>query len=39
MMEWLVVVEAWFKVNVKSNETLDLVGKKLVPDIEQKSTG
>jgi hypothetical protein len=38
MMEWLVVAEAWFKVNVRSNEAVDL-GEKLVPDIEQNSTG
>jgi hypothetical protein len=38
LIEWLVVAEAWFKVNERSNETVDL-GKKLVPDIEQKSSG
>ncbi len=36
MMEWLVVAEAQFKVNERSNETVGL-GKKLVPDIEQRS--
>jgi hypothetical protein len=34
ILEWLVVAEAWFKVNERSNETVDL-GKKMVPDIEQ----
>ncbi len=38
MMEWLVVTEVWFKVNERSNETVDL-GKKMVPDIEQNSNG
>jgi hypothetical protein len=38
MMEWLVVAEAWFKVNERSNETVDL-GKKMLPDIEQNSSG
>jgi hypothetical protein len=38
MMEWLVVAEAWFKVNERSNETVDL-GKKMVPDKEQNSSG
>jgi hypothetical protein len=38
MMEWLVVPEAWFKVNDISNETVDL-GKKMVPNIEQNSSG
>jgi hypothetical protein len=38
MVEWLVVAEAWFKVNEGSNETVDL-GKKMVPDIEQNSSG
>jgi hypothetical protein len=38
MMEWLVVAETWFKVNERSNETVDL-GKKMVPDIEQNSSG
>jgi hypothetical protein len=38
MMEWLVVAEAWFKVDTRSNETVDL-GKKMVPDIEQNSIG
>jgi hypothetical protein len=38
MMEWLVVAEAWFKVDERSNETVDL--DKLVPKIEQiSSTG
>ena len=36
MMEWLVVAEAWFKVNERSNETVDLG--KLVPEIEQRSS-
>jgi hypothetical protein len=37
-MEWLVVAEAWFKVNERSNETVDL--DTLVPEIEQRnSTG
>jgi hypothetical protein len=31
MIEWLVVAEAWFKVNERSNETVDLG--KLVPEI------
>jgi hypothetical protein len=38
MMEWLVVAEAWIKVNEISNETVDL-GKKLVPVIERNSSG
>jgi hypothetical protein len=38
MMEWLVVAEAWFKVNERKNETVDL-GKKMVPDIEHNSSG
>jgi hypothetical protein len=38
MMEWLDVAEAWFKVNERSIETVDL-GKKMVPDIEQNSSG
>jgi hypothetical protein len=37
MMEWL-VAEGWFKVNERINETVDL-GKKLLPDIEQNSSG
>jgi hypothetical protein len=37
MMEWLVVAEAWFKVNERSNETVDL-GNNLVPEIEQRSS-
>ncbi len=39
MMEWLVVVETWFKVDERSNhETVNL--DKLVPEIEQiSSTG
>jgi hypothetical protein len=36
MMEWLVVVEAWFKVVERINETVDLG--KLVPEIEQRSS-
>jgi hypothetical protein len=36
MMEWLVVVEALFKVDERSNETVDLG--KLVPEIEQRSS-
>jgi hypothetical protein len=32
MMEWLGVAEAWFKVDEKSNKTVDLG--KLVPEIE-----
>jgi hypothetical protein len=35
-MEWLVVAEAWFKVDYRSNETVDLG--KLVPEIEQRSS-
>jgi hypothetical protein len=38
MMEWLIVAEAWFKVNERCNETVDL-SKKLVPDIEQNGSG
>jgi hypothetical protein len=38
MMEWLVVAAAWFKVNERTNETVDL-DKKMVPDIEQNSSG
>jgi hypothetical protein len=38
MLEWLVVAEAWFKVDERSNETVDL-GKKMVPDIKQNSSG
>ena len=37
MMEWLVVAEAWFKVNERSNETVDL-GNNLVPEIERRSS-
>ncbi len=37
MMEWLVVAEAWFKVNERSNETVDL-GNSLVPEIERRSS-
>jgi hypothetical protein len=37
MMEWLDVAEAWFKVNERSIEIVDL-GKKMVPDIEQNSS-
>jgi hypothetical protein len=38
MMECLVVADTWFKVDERSNETVDLG--KLVPEIEQKnSTG
>ena len=36
MMEWLVVTEAWFKVDERSNETVDLGN--LVPEIEQRSS-
>ncbi len=36
MMEWLVVAEAWFKVNERSNETVDLGN--LGPEIEQRSS-
>ena len=36
MMEWLVVAEAWFKVNERSNETVDLGN--LVPEIELRSS-
>jgi hypothetical protein len=36
MMEWLVVAEAWFKVDERRNKTLDLG--KLVPVIEQRSS-
>ena len=37
-MGWLVLAEAWFKVNKRSNETVDL-GKR-APEIEQRnSTG
>jgi hypothetical protein len=37
-MGWLVLAEAWFKVNERSNETVDLG--KLAPEIEQRiSTG
>jgi hypothetical protein len=36
MLEWLVVVEAWFKVDERINETVDLG--KLVPEIEQRSS-
>jgi hypothetical protein len=35
-MEWLVVAEAWFKVNKRSNETVDLG--KLVAEIEQRNS-
>jgi hypothetical protein len=34
-MEWLVVAEAWFTVNERSNETVDI--DKLVPEIEQRN--
>ncbi len=37
MMEWLVVAEAWFKVNERGNETVDL-GNNLVPEIERRSS-
>jgi hypothetical protein len=36
MMEWLVVAKAWFKVNERSIETVDLGN--LVPEIEQRSS-
>jgi hypothetical protein len=36
MVEYLVVAEAWFKVNERSNETVDLG--KLLPKIEQRSS-
>jgi len=37
-MGWLVLAEAWFKVNERINETVDLG--KLAPEIEQRiSTG
>jgi hypothetical protein len=36
MIEWLVVAEAWFKVDERSNETVDLG--KVVPVIEQRSS-
>jgi hypothetical protein len=37
-MGWLVLAEAWFKVNERSNEMVDLG--KLAPEIEQRnSTG
>jgi hypothetical protein len=36
MIEWLVVAEDWFKVDERSNETVDLG--KLVPEIEQRSS-
>ncbi len=36
MMDWLVVAEAWFKVDERNNETVDLG--KLVPEIEQRSS-
>ena len=37
-MGWLVLAEAWFKVNERSNKTVDLG--KLAPEIEQRnSTG
>jgi hypothetical protein len=38
MMECLVVVEAWFKVNERRNKTVDL-GKKLVPDMSRIAVG
>jgi hypothetical protein len=36
MMEWLVVAEAWFNVDERSNETVDF--DKLVPQIKQRSS-
>jgi len=35
-MVWLVLAEAWFKVNERSNEMVDLG--KLAPEIEQKNS-
>jgi hypothetical protein len=34
MIEWLVLAETWFKVDERSNETVDLG--KLVPEVEQR---